>query len=52
MKQPQRIVFGNGCMERLCDDFLATGNKHLLIITAPPILPQIQPMICRLEERA
>ena len=50
MKQPQRIVFGNGCMERLCDDFLATGNKHLLIITAPPILPQIQPMICRLEE--
>lgn len=48
LKQPQRIIFGSGCMQRLGDDFLAMGKKSLLVLTAEPILPLIQPLLQRL----
>lgn len=45
LKQPQRIVFGTGCMTQMCDDILRMEHKKLFIISADPILPLIQPSI-------
>lgn len=50
LKQPQRIVFGTGCMSQMCDDYLKSGLKNLFILTADVILPLLQPAIQRLEE--
>ncbi len=45
LKQPQRIVFGTGCMNQMCDKYLASGMKRLFVITATPILPMIKPVL-------
>lgn len=45
LKQPQRIVFGTGCMNQMCDEYLASGMKRLFVITATPILPMINPVL-------
>lgn len=50
LKQPQRIVFGTGCMKQMCEEYIASGMKNLFVLTADPILPLVQPVICRLEE--
>ncbi len=47
--QPQKIVFGAGCVSKLCDDYSELGYSRLLIVTAPPILPLISEMIGRLR---
>ncbi len=47
--QPQKIVFGTGCTEQFCEDYLKMGFKRLFILTAPPIVPLIQPMVDRLQ---
>ena len=46
--QPQKIVFGTGCTEQFCEDYLKMGFKRLFILTAPPIVPLIQPMVDKL----
>ena len=45
LKQPQRIVFGTGCMKQMQEDYLQSGLKNLFILTADPILPLITPTI-------
>ena len=40
--QPQKIVFGTGCIDTFVDDYLKLGFKHLFVVTAPPILPLIE----------
>ena len=39
--QPQKIVFGTGCIQNFCDDYLRLGFHRLFVLTAPPILPLI-----------
>lgn len=39
--QPGKIVFGTGCTEQFCKDYLAMGFKRLFILTAPVIRPMI-----------
>lgn len=47
--QPSKIVFGTGCITtQLCSDFRHLGHKRLFILTAPPILPLIEPMLKQL----
>ncbi|MCD7901017.1 MAG: iron-containing alcohol dehydrogenase [Bacteroides sp.] len=47
--QPQKIVFGTGCSTtHFCEDFRELGFKRLFILTAPPILPLIRPMLKQL----
>ncbi len=46
--QPRKIVFGEGCMEQCCEDLLAGGHRRLFVVTAPPIVPLIQPAMDRL----
>lgn len=56
LKQPQRIVFGTGCVtaegeaNTLIQDFLQTGRKNLFILTADPILPLITPTIATINK--
>lgn len=40
--QPQKVVFGTGCIAQFCDDYLQLGFKRLFILTAPPIIPLIE----------
>lgn len=42
--QPGKIVFGTGCTEQFCKDYLAMGFKRLFILTAPVIRPMIAGM--------
>ena len=45
LKQPQRIVFGTGCMSQMCDDIIRMEHKKLFVLTADPIMPLVQPSI-------
>ncbi len=49
LQQPKRIVFGKNSMKQFCDDFLNLNHKRLFILTAPPILPLIQPTVEKLN---
>lgn len=48
--QPQKIVFGTGCIQTLVDDYKKMGLKRLFVLTAPPILPLIEPTLAELKE--
>ena len=48
--QPQKIVFGSGCIDTLVEDYLKLHFNRLFILTAPPILPLITPMMNQLKE--
>lgn len=43
--QPQKIVFGMGCISQFCEDYITLGYKRLFILTAPVIKPLIKPTI-------
>ena len=47
--QPQKIVFGTGCIQTFCDDYLKLGFQRMVLLTAPPILPLIEPALQRLQ---
>ena len=40
--QPQKIVFGTGCIETFTEDYKKLGHQRLFVLTAPPILPLIE----------
>lgn len=46
--QPQKVVFGTGCIDQFSDDYIQSGFKRLFILTAPPILPLIKTTIEKL----
>ena len=47
--QPQKIVFGTGCIETFTEDYKKTGLQRLFVLTAPPILPLIEPATADLK---
>lgn len=49
LQQPQRIVFGTGCIQTFVDEYLRSGLSRLFVLTAPPILPMIEEPIGRLK---
>lgn len=40
--QPQKIVFGTGCIQTFVEDYLKLGYRQLFVVTAPPIMPLIE----------
>ena len=40
--QPQKIVFGTGCIETFVEDYKKLGLQRLFVLTAPPIRPLIE----------
>lgn len=47
--QPAKIVFGTGCIEQLCNDYIAMGWKRLFVLTAPVLRPLLATMDERLK---
>ncbi len=47
--QPQKIVFGTGCIETFVEDYKKMGLQRLLVLTAPPILPLIEEPLASLK---
>lgn len=50
--QPNRLVFGNDCAMQFGEYFATLGLKRVFIVTAPPILPVIDPLIDGLRKQA
>lgn len=48
--QPQKIVFGTGCIDRFAEDYLALGHRKLFIITMPFMQPAIAPTVEKLQQ--
>ena len=48
--QPQKIVFGTGCIQTFVDDYLKLGFSHLFVVTAPPIIPLIAESLDQLKK--
>ena len=49
LQQPQKIVFGSGCIETFVEDYLKLGYRRLFLLTAPPIRPLIDETIGKLQ---
>ena len=47
--QPQKIVFGTGCIETFTEDYQKLGLRRLFVLTAPPIVPLIEPAMAALK---
>ena len=47
--QPQKIVFGTGCIQTLVEDYKKMGLQRLFVLTAPPILPLIEEPLAELK---
>ena len=47
--QPQKIVFGTGCIQTFSDDYKKMGLRRLFVLTAPPIRPLIEGMMDELK---
>ena len=48
--QPQKIVFGTGCIQTFVEDYLKLGCRHLFVVTAPPIMPLIEDAMMQLAK--
>lgn len=49
--QPQKIVFGTGCIQTFAEDYQKLGLRRLLVLTAPPIVPLIGPTLDLLKAK-
>ena len=47
--QPQKIVFGTGCIQTFVDDYKKMGLQRLFVLTAPPILSLIEEPLADLK---
>ena len=47
--QPQKIVFGTGCITTLVEDYKKMGLQRLFVLTAPPIRPLIEDTLAELK---
>lgn len=44
LQQPQKVVFGTGCLVDFAHDYIAMGHKRLFVLTAPVIRPLLTDM--------
>jgi alcohol dehydrogenase class IV len=47
--QPQKIVFGTGCIQTFVEDYKKMGLQRLFVLTAPPIRPLIEEPLADLK---
>ena len=47
--QPQKIVFGTGCIHTFTEDYQRSGLQRLFVLTAPPIRPLIEETLATLQ---
>lgn len=46
---PKKIVFGNGCSDNFIVDYKATRKQKLLLVTAPPLLELVLPIVDKIK---
>ena len=51
LRQPQKLVFGNGCSEQVVEDFSKLGCRRVLVVTSDPILPLVEPLSDQFKKR-
>ena len=51
IQQSKTLVFGNGCVSQFVEDFAALGLRRAFIITAPPILRHVEPLMDSLKKK-
>jgi len=51
LRQPQKLVFGNGCSQQVVEDFSRLGCSRVLIVTSGPILPLVRPLSDQLKNK-
>lgn len=51
LRQPQKLVFGNGCSRQVVEDFSQLGFSRVLIMTSDPILPLVRPLSDQLKNK-
>ena len=49
IQQPKRLVFGANCSDQFIEDIAQLGLEKIFIITAPPVLNVIKPLLDRLK---
>lgn len=42
---PKKLVFGSGCSNDFINDYRAVGLQKLLLVTAPPLLDLVKPIV-------
>ena len=47
--QPQKTVFGTGCIDQFAEDYLKLGYNRLFIVTTPVVKPAISTMLNKLN---
>lgn len=50
ISQPRTLVFGNGCSSQFVKDFASLGLQRLFVVTAPPIMSLVQPLMESLKK--
>jgi alcohol dehydrogenase class IV len=48
--QPKRIAFGSGCALQCAEDALTLGCRRVWIVTSPPIVSLVEPLLHTLEK--
>ena len=49
--QTKKLVFGNGCAAQFVEDVATIGLRRAFIVTAPPILPLVEPLVDSLKKK-
>ena len=49
LRQPQKLVFGNGCSEQIIEDLSRLGCRQVLIVTSDPIAALVRPLADQLR---
>jgi alcohol dehydrogenase class IV len=51
LRQPRKLVFGNGCSNQVIEDLSRRGCSSVLIVTSEPIVPLVRPLSNQLESK-
>lgn len=51
LRQPAKLVFGNGCSEQLADDLSRLGRSKVLLVTSNPVMPLVRPLSDQLHNK-
>ena len=49
LRQPQKLVFGNGSSQQIVEDFAGLGLARVLVVTSKPIEPLVEPVCEQLK---
>ena len=51
LRQPPKLVFGNGCSQQLAEDLSGLGRSRVLIVTSNPVMPIVSPLSEQLKSK-